>query len=76
LWCPDVNARAIPETSLPQPDTPKLAACRAFICRVFCQVTGFSRPGNRDKHAHRLPAAPPGVMVVQTAGQTPGNNPE
>ena len=49
----------------------KSAACREITCQVFCQVTGFSRPGNRDKHAHRLPAAPPGVMVVQTAGKTP-----
>ena len=46
-------------------------ASRELFCRVFCQVTGFSRPGNRDKHAHRLPAAPPGVMVVQTAGKPP-----
>jgi hypothetical protein len=43
---------------------------------AFCQVTGFSRPGNRDEYADRLPAAPPGVMVVQTAGKHPGNNPE
>lgn len=40
------------------------------------QVIWFSRPGNRDKRADRLPAAPNGVMVVQTEGKPPGNKPE
>jgi hypothetical protein len=36
------------------------------------QVIWFSRSGNRDKRADRLPAAPNGVMVVQTEGKPPG----
>jgi hypothetical protein len=43
---------------------------------LFCQVTGFSRSGNRDKRGNRLPAAPSGVMVVQTAENIPAINPE
>ena len=42
----------------------------------FCQVTGFSPAGNRDKRGNRLPAAPPGVMVVRTAENIPAINPE
>jgi hypothetical protein len=52
-------------------DMPNRAARRGTARRAFCQVTGFSRPGNQDRHADRLPAAQPGVMVVQTAGNTP-----
>src|SRR6266545_5487493 len=56
---------------MPAPDMPNLVIRSGFTCRAFCQVTGLSRPGNPDKHAHRLPAVPPGVMVVPTAGKTP-----
>jgi len=75
LRCHEVNP-APPETCLPETDMPIWPTRPGTAHRAFCQVTGFSRPGNRDKRADRLPAARPGVMVVQAAENTPGNHPE
>ena len=61
------TAKPAPEFHSPSP--PAAVNDRPRICSA--RLPGFSRAGNQDERGNRLPAAPPGVMVVRTAENIP-----
>jgi len=70
--CPEASLGAARETGTGISNRQFTGRSGELIHALSCPVTGFSRPGNRDKHADRLPAAPTRSDGRPDRRKTPG----